>query len=68
MKGGDCGLEIGVGEDEAEIEERCALRNHADVDRAEDLEGAAGYAGSVADVFANEADESLAGFNRDVCE
>src|SRR5689334_17148521 len=55
--------EIGFGEDEADVQKAGALADHADVDAVESVEDAAGDAGGVADVLADEADDDAVVFD-----
>ena len=51
--------QVGLRHHEAEVQQRCALRDHADIDAVERVEDAARHARSVADVLADQADDRL---------
>ena len=53
------GAQIGFGDHEAQIQQRRALRDHADVDAVERIEDAARHSRRVADIVAHQADDGL---------
>src|SRR5579871_3405611 len=59
---------VGFGDDEADVEERRALGDHADIDAVERVEHSSGYSGSASNVVADQADDHLAAFDLDVGE
>src|SRR5208283_174883 len=59
----DGGAEVFFRHHETDIEQRAALRNHADVDAFERIEDAARHARRIPDVFADQADDDLIAFD-----
>src|SRR5580700_3867888 len=65
---GNRGTEVEFGDDEAQVQQRCALRDHADVDALERVEYAARHARSIPDIVAHQTDDGLIFFDFDVGE
>ena len=63
-----CFLEILLRNDNTQVQQRCALRDHADVDIAQRREHAARDPGRVPDVIADQADNRLIFFDRYIGE
>src|ERR1019366_4559490 len=59
MQRRDRAEQVGFGQNQADVEQRRALRNHADVNAVEGVEDAPGHSRGVADVVANQADNHL---------
>src|SRR6266496_5401346 len=59
----DGSAEVRFCDREADVQQRRALGNHADIDSVESVEHAARHAGSEANVVAHEADNSLVVFH-----
>src|SRR5580692_1700348 len=65
---GNGGAQVGFSYHKTEIQQRCALRDHADVNSFERIEDAARHARSIPNIVADEADDRLIFFNFDVSE
>src|ERR1700729_2465050 len=65
---GNRGAQVGFGDDEAQVQQRCALRDHADIDALKRVEYAARHARSIPNIVAHKTDDGLIFFDFDIGE
>src|SRR5580698_2072357 len=68
VKRGHRGAQVGFGDDEAQVQQRCALRDHADIYALERVEYAARHARSIPNIVAHQTDDGLIFFDFDIGE
>src|SRR3982751_5212436 len=66
VQGSDGAQQVTLGHHEADIQQRSALADHADVDAIESIENTARHAGGMADIFAHQADDNAIVLHGDV--